>query len=168
MLQLKNDTPFGAAIALFPNRDAIDTLYVVARGTLALSPRFEPITPRIQPLLTDVYFGEPETSSLKYTSELHIGKPGCDVVLIGQAWAPEGRPAAEQYVVVSLAGRRKMVRVIGDRVWQRGGRPSRPEPFQSMPLVYERAFGGMHKVSDNAPVLVEDRNPVGVGFAGRR
>jgi len=39
----------------------------------------------------------------------------------------------------------KAVRVFGDRRWRRGVSdlgPSSPEPFDRIPLVYERAFGG--------------------------
>jgi hypothetical protein len=53
--------------------------------------------------------------------------------------------------------------VTGDRIW-RDGRPSDPRPFESMPLVWERAFGGSHRQGD--VVLSEERNPVGRGFAG--
>ena len=42
---------------------------------------------------------------------------------------------------MSVAGRQKTILVTGDRVW-RDGRPSDPQPFESMPLVWERAFGG--------------------------
>jgi len=36
-----------------------------------------------------------------------------------------------------------------------------------MPLVYEKAFGGVHKV-DESTTVYEARNPLGVGFAGKR
>ncbi|MEQ9325316.1 MAG: DUF2169 domain-containing protein [Polyangiaceae bacterium] len=36
----------------------------------------------------------------------------------------------------------KTVLAIGDRRWMTGGTPSPPEPFTSMPLTWERAFGG--------------------------
>ena len=45
---------------------------------------------------------------------------------------------------MSVAGRQKTILVTGDRVW-RDGQPSEPQPFESMPLVWERAFGGVHR-----------------------
>jgi hypothetical protein len=66
---------------------------------------------------------------------------------------------------MSVAGRQKMIVVTGDRVW-RGGQPSEPAPFESIPLVWERAFGGVHRDGDK--VQAEERNPVGCGFAGGR
>jgi hypothetical protein len=168
MLQLKNASPFVPAIAVFPNKDAVDTLYVVVKATFTLHPRLALAVKPAPPVLTDEYWGDPESSSLKYASELHIGKPATDVVLVGKAWAPRGTPVPETAVMVSVAGRRKVVRVSGDRVWRSGGGFSAPEPFTSMPLVFERAFGGTHAVSEKGPVLAETRNPVGVGFLGKR
>lgn len=37
MLQLKNNTPFNPAIAVFPNEDGIDALYVIINGTFHIS-----------------------------------------------------------------------------------------------------------------------------------
>ena len=96
---------------------------------------------------------------------MHIGKTGTDVLLIGSAWAPGKRPVTRMQVAMSVAGRQKTILVTGDRVW-RDGQPSDPQPFESMPLVWERAFGGVHRSGDK--VLAEERNPVGCGFAGRR
>jgi hypothetical protein len=66
---------------------------------------------------------------------------------------------------MAVAGRYKTIQVSGDRVW-RDGRPSGPQPFVSMPPVWERAFGGLHRRGEQ--VLAEERNPVGCGFAGGR
>ncbi len=96
---------------------------------------------------------------------MHIGKTGTDVLLIGNAWAPDKHRLRQMQVSMSVAGRRRTIQVTGDRVW-RDGRPSDPHPFESMPLVWERAFGGMHRQGEQ--VLAEERNPVGCGFAGRR
>jgi len=68
-------------------------------------------------------------------------------------------------VTMSIAERRKTILVTGNRTW-RDGRPSDPQPFESMPLVWERAFGGVHTKGEK--VLAEERNPVGCGFAGGR
>jgi hypothetical protein len=68
-------------------------------------------------------------------------------------------------VSLSIAGRRKTLLVTGDRTWS-DGKPTNPVPFTAMPLVWERAFGGLHRSGDR--VLAEERNPVGCGFAGER
>jgi hypothetical protein len=56
----------------------------------------------------------------------------------------------------------KRVRVFGDRVWRLGMSMSRPEPFDTMPLVWERAYGGVDESREK--VRAEPRNPVGQGF----
>ena len=166
MLQIDNQTPFYAVLSVLPDRDAIDTLYVILKATLALRPRLALASVQLPVTLADEYYGDPTDSSLKAVSEIHIGKPGTDVLLIGRAWGPQGRTVRETLVRVSVAERQKLVRVLGDRVWQPDGTPSAPEPFEAMPLVWERAFGGAHALLERT--LAEERNPIGIGYAGRR
>jgi hypothetical protein len=165
VLQLDNQTPFQAAIAVLPDRAGIDTLYVVVKATVTLQPVLSLADAQVPVTMADEYYGDPATSSLRSGSELHLVKPGTDVLLIGSARAPGGRPVPRMQVSMSVAERRKTLLVAGDRVW-RDGRPSNPQPFDSMPLVWERAYGGSHRRGDR--VLAEERNPVGRGFAGGR
>jgi hypothetical protein len=72
-------------------------------------------------------------------------------------------------VSVQVAERRKVAMVIGNRVWRSGGGISSPEPFTSMPLTWENAYGGSHRFGPKAEqIVVEERNPVGRGFPGKR
>jgi len=165
MLQLKNQSPFAPALGVLPNRDAVDTVYVVVKGTFVLGPRLEVAEKPAPPVLADEYWGAPGQSSLKYPSDLHVGKSGSDLLLVGQAWAAGGRPASEAMVRVTVAERSKTVHVFGDRTWKREGF-TRPEPFESLPLRYERAYGGAH--ADGANLVAEEHNPIGRGFLGKR
>jgi hypothetical protein len=166
MLQLDNQTPFKASIAVLPDKAGIDTLYVVVKATLTLQPSLSLAPEQIPVTMADEYYGEPALSSLKAVSEMHIGKAGTDVLLIGQAHAPAGRPVARMGVSLSVAERSRQILVSGDRTWQSDGTPGAPVPFESMPLVWERAYGGFHRSADRT--LAEERNPVGCGFAGER
>lgn len=169
MLQLQNKTPFLAQLALFPNAQAIDTLYVAVKGSFSLHPTLDVAPEQVPLCLADVCFGEPGQSSIKYAAEMHLAKPGTDVVLVGHAWPPQGRALRGLDVQVSVADRAKTVRVFGERTWLRDGRASSPEPFDFMPLVYERAYGGVQREEGGDAVLsAETRNPVGAGFRGRR
>src|SRR3989304_1156690 len=95
MLQLKNTTPFVTGIAVFPNENGIDTLYVTIKATFKLGSILE-ISDKQKPLaLADEYWGEPGQSSLKYTSESHLTKPSTDIVLIGEACSPGMRPVSQ-------------------------------------------------------------------------
>jgi hypothetical protein len=165
MLQIDNHTPFVPGIAVFPDRKAIDTLYVIVKATMNLRPRIGLAATQLPVTIADEYYEDPANSSLKQVSDMHIGKPGTDVLLIGNAWGLNGAATTQADVTVSVAERRKTVRVMGDRSWK-GGAPSAPAPFTSMPLVWERAFGGVHKADDR--VYSEERNPIGCGFRGKR
>jgi hypothetical protein len=166
MLQIDNQTPFYAVLSVLPNRDAIDTLYVILKATLNLRPKLALAPAQLPVTLADEYYGDPTDSSLRASAEIHVGKPGTDVLLIGRAWGPQGQPVPETFVRIQAAERQKAIRVVGDRVWSSDGTPSAPEPFEAMPLVWERAFGGVHPLEDRT--LAEERNPIGMGFAGKR
>src|SRR5262249_54919003 len=58
------------------------------------------------------------------------------------------------------------LRVTGDRVWKGGamGGYTKPELFTTMPLVYERAFGGV-RYRNGRPVSWNSCNPVGAGLS---
>jgi hypothetical protein len=165
MLQLENHSPFAAAMSVLPNQEGVDTLFIVVKATFTLAPRLAVAETQAPVVMADEHWGDPRSTSVKYGSEVHLGKPGTDVVLVGHAWAREQQPVTQGVVMVRVAGRMKTVVAIGDRVW-RGTTPSRPKPFVSIPLVYERAYGGSYTVGDH--LCCEERNPVGVGFLGKR
>jgi hypothetical protein len=169
MLQLKNNTPFKAAIALFPNEKGVDTLYVTIKATFTLG-ETSTVAEQQQPVrLADEYWGEPGHSALKYASDVHLAKPSTDVMVIGAAHAPEGKPVPSLDVSVQAGPRKKVIRVFGDRKWYRYEndlRISPPASFVTMPLVYDRAYGGVCEI--DGKMTFEPRNPVGRGFAGER
>jgi hypothetical protein len=167
MLQLKNQSPLAATMCLMPDRDGVDALFVVAKATFDLWPALKLADRQVPPFLMDEYWGAPGVSSLRYPSDLHVGKPATDVALVGRAWAPAGRRISECDVALRVAERCKFVRVFGDRFWRSDGHFTAPEPFESMPLMYERAFGGTH-ARDGRRVHADERNPVGTGLAGGR
>ncbi len=171
MLQLENTTPFQASLAAFPDARGIDTFYAIVKATFALEPRPRLAAKQVPVQAGDEYWGDAGSSSLKYASEMHLEKPATDVVFVGQAWAPSGRAVEQLDVAVAVAERFKIVRVFGDRVWLGGlfSSISPTRPFESMPIVYERAYGGCHRPDpDSDPRSVEERNPVGTGFRGKR
>lgn len=166
MLQLKNTTPFAAAIALFPNEQGVDTLYTITKATFQIGKHWTLLEEQAEPCKEDIYWGEPGLSSLRQASDYHTGKSGTDLVVIGSAYAPQEALVSQLDVSVQLGAYGKAIRVFGNRVWDRG-RVSSAEPFTSMPLVYERAFGGVD-VADGQLRAAELRNPVGMGFAGKK
>jgi hypothetical protein len=175
VLQVLNETPFVPGIFVFPDEQGVDTLYTVLKATVDIRGGMLQVASTQRPLvLADEYWGEPGASSLKYASEAHLMKPGTDVVLVGEAYAPRGKPVASCLASVVVGPLSKRIQVFGRRHWTAGlisPRPSTPEPFLKMPLTYERAFGGIHEQEPGigkGKVLAELRNPVGRGFRGRR
>lgn len=165
MLQFKNATPFKGTIYLLPDADGIDTLFSVVKATLTLGERLSIADEQAPVTLADEYHGDPGTSSIKDPSDVSLTKPAADVLLTGSAYAPAGRPVAQTDVTLAVGPARRTVRVYGDRVWRKSGighAISAPQPFMQMPLVWERAYGGMD-VADGEP-RAEPRNPVGAGY----
>jgi hypothetical protein len=170
---LENHTPFSAATLIVPDQDGQEVLILVfaatfaaKAGTLVVADDQSPIRP------ADEYRGDPATSSLRYESDCVIEKPRVDILVNGSAYAPKGRPAREISIELRVGDIRKELVVSGDRSWRRtpvGEVPSTPEPFSTMPIVFERAFGGTDKRNpDPANQSYDMRNPVGVGYRGAR
>ena len=96
-------------------------------------------------------------------------KPKADVVLLGTAYAPGGKAVKGMEVSLRVGRVQKKLRVMGDRRWRFGSfsmlpTPSDPEPFTTMPLTYDRAFGGI----DAASAAWYPENPTGRGFIGAK
>ena len=167
MLQLKNSTPFQGTIMLLPDPDGIDSLFTVVKATFTLAEKPVPAEEQMPVAVEQEFNGEPDQSSIKSPSDVSLMKPGTDVLLIGNAYAPRSRAATWMDVGLSIGSLKKTVRVFGDRVWKTGTKElsysiSEPEPFETMPLVWERAFGGIEKTVK--PARAENRNLVGTGF----
>jgi hypothetical protein len=166
VLQVDNQTPFEASILLSANPEGIDTLYAVVKGTFTLGDSLSLADEQVPVALADEYQGDPGNSSIRLPGDISLTKPGTDVLLLGHAYAPNGRETTHMDVSVGVGATWKTARVFGDRYWVAttpGYAISQPEPFEMMPLVWERAFGGTDWVQGE--LRAEVRNPVGTGFA---
>jgi hypothetical protein len=117
-------------------------------------------------------FGDAETATVKYEAELLPFKELTDVVFVGKAYAPEGKPVTVLDAGLQVDGKgRKLLRVTGDRqcVYRAGMPPqfTEPRPFTEMELRYENAYGGKDLKSNPAEPFHYPRNPMGKGFAIR-
>ena len=114
----------------------------------------------------DVYFGEPGRSSVRYEADFAPEKPRVDVLVNGRAYAPGGGKAERVQVSVRVGDIFKELVVVGDRE-DSGmlGAFAKPRPFDTLPIVYERAYGGCDMPSnDSAKYRLDMRNPVGIGY----
>lgn len=166
MLQLNNNTPFAATMTLFPDAHGVETLYITVKASFKIGQQWLLSECQTPPIEEDIFWGEPNDTSIQYASDIHIGKPFTDIVMIGNAYSENSRPVKQLDVNLSVGQVNQTIRVFGDRVWK-DGKITSPELFDNMPLTYERAYGGMHAAEDQ-PLIIEERNPVGCGFAGNR
>ncbi|MBP0714325.1 DUF2169 domain-containing protein [Burkholderia sola] len=144
--------------------------------------------------MADTYYGEPGTSSVLEESDLAPFKPHCDVIVVGHAHAPAGRPArtweAGLRITASHNSERrtplllldKTLSFTGPREFRHGligWRLTEPEPATCVPLRWEHAFGGAsqipnprHAEDPEAPEYLLNEvcfsNPLGRGWLERR
>jgi hypothetical protein len=90
-----------------------------------------------------------------------------EVLLVGSAQAPGGRPIPALTVGLTVGSVSKTMAVFGDRWWTPQGQMTPPQPFTTMPLTWDRAFGGSCDVWLDESTIVESRDPMnflGSGF----
>lgn len=169
--EITNGLPFQFGLLHLVDRDGAPVAVAITKATFTIADNgLELADEQVSLLPSGKPWGEPGKSSYQYEPECSYHKPATDVVLIGAA-VPTSRAATRVEVSFSVGPLRKRAIVFGDRFWMRGFPGvylSSPEPFEDMPLVYERAFGGWDK-SDPDPHrhTFEARNPVGAGYSRR-
>ncbi len=164
MWMLDNRTPFAAERGWVRDRDGAEIWLVAVKATFDILPDGSTTVSKEQPpvLRLPEHHGEPGKSSIKYDADLVLTKTTTDIIVVGQARAPQGRTVKQMDVGFRIGPVQKLLRVFGDRRW---GSMGGPEPFESMPLTYERAYGGVDARSKTPEKDWEWRNPVGTGFA---
>lgn len=169
MLQFRNNTPFAGTILIATDPECVETVYTIIKATFTLGETIALAEEQLPVLVRDEFNGAPLESSLLAPSDVALAKPGTDVLLVGTAGSADGKPVRQMDVSLRVGALHKVVRVFGDRFWKStmlGHKASEPEPYDAMPLVWERAFGGTVNTGDKANPLfqTEDRNPIGIGF----
>lgn len=169
MYELVNKTRFVAILLPTMELDGGEAIMIIVKGTFIIlhDGRLQLADDQVPLTLADEYNDDPNSSSLRYASDLVPEKRGTDVVLNGKAYAPKGKAKVVD-VTLEAGPLKKTVRVFGDRRWSKllGMLSiSSPVPFSSMPLSYERAFGGLDNTHKNKTKwAAEKRNPVGTGL----
>lgn len=170
-MEFVNTTSMAAGYTVGMDADGREFLVLVVKGTFVLPVASDPVQlhPQQEPLvLADTFTGKSGLSAPQHEADYALRKQACDVLLLGSAYAQNGRPAVRVPVMLQVGPMKKEFCVVGDRVWQAslsGIRASSPRPFTRMPLTYDVAFGGMDTESEDpsehdAYML----NPAGRGF----
>jgi hypothetical protein len=167
MLQLINHTSLAASLSVFSDKDGVECAFAIVKASFELSAGGYALAGQQSPLCaTDIYWGEPDKTSLRAAGEFTLPKPATDVLLVGHAVAPANNTRIAD-VSLKVGGLTKTLRLFGNRRWQNtndGWHPTLPEIWEQMPLRWELAFGGIAQPKDSNPPEYEPRNPVGCGF----
>lgn len=172
MWGIVNTTPFAVERNWIRDNEGHHHWVVAIKATFAVghSGALEITEEQPPPCLAPVPHTEVLTS-LRCDTDLGPPKQATDVLVNGSAHAPNGQPVTEMPVAIVVNGQTKLLSVRGDAVYCRGVggiTTTKPAPFTEMPVVYERAFGGVDDSDANeANHRMDAYNPVGVGFATR-
>ncbi|MEM1450257.1 MAG: DUF2169 domain-containing protein [Planctomycetota bacterium] len=164
-----NRTPFEFDALHAADEDGRPVIAPIVRGTFVLDPSGRVTLAEEQdPVrLAGLAYGTPGETSYRLEPETAFVKPGTDVVLVGHAHAAHAG-CTQMEVSFELGPVRRRLRVTGDRHWDRtllGAKATKPAPFERVPLVWERAFGGWDRHEEaEEKHRYEGRNPLGVGY----
>ena len=158
---LENRTPFAAATHGQLDADGQEVLLLMVSASFEMTAPEVPLTVAREQLpvcFADEPYGDPAMSSIRHEADIAQEKPGVEVLVIGQAHAPGGKSCEQVDVALRAGSIGKVLTVTGDRLEGPLG-ASRPAPFLTMPLMWERAHGG------STPEGAADvRNLVGIGW----
>ena len=170
-MELINATRMVAGYSMGLEPSGRELLVVVIKGTFVLPKPGEQMRlhdEQLPLIMADTFTGEPGFSAPVYEVDFAPRKKRCDVLLIGSAHAPQGRPTTRVAVGLRIGTSTKTFVVVGDRHWQAGISgisASRPESFTVKPISYDVAFGGTDlRHEDPAKHAAFMRNPIGRGF----
>lgn len=127
------------------------TFRIVPGGAATALPEKEQVE-----LSGDLHLDDDPERAMIYSSDFALAKAHSDILLAGQAHAPEGRPVTALRIGMRIGGFQRPLLVIGPRRQEKGilgGRTGDPEPFVAMPLTWEQCYGG--------PGFAQ--NPLGLG-----
>lgn len=174
MSRMENTNPRKEVFAVVPgkNDDGTSVFSVLVKRTydIVAGGRVQPAEQTMPLIKVDVYYddGYPESSTVKFENELAAFKLATDVVLVGKAYAPGGKPRAEFQISLEVGNLKKTIQVMGDRhcVYRANRAPLVTDPveFTEMEIRYERAYGGTYLRNDPTNMFAYPRNPMGTGF----
>jgi len=98
---------------------------------------------RTSELLPEVALWQFAAEQLGQDAGIDAGVPkrNAEVLVTGSVFTPDGEPQQTCPATVELGALSKTIYAVGDRHW-RGEQQSPPQPFTSMPLTWDRAYGG--------------------------
>lgn len=91
-------------------------------------------------------------------------KPKTDIIVLGNAYVPQGRASTFCKVAVKVGDFQRQIQIFGDRVWRKSSivgeiEKSETQSFSEMPLDFRFSFGGSDAAGNSCL-----ENPIGRGF----
>jgi hypothetical protein len=173
-MELINATRMVAGYNMGLEPSGRELLVVVIKGTFRLPHPGEPAghfalaDVQLPLVMADTYTGAPGYSAPVYEVDFAPRKPRCDILLLGSAYAPNGRPTTRVEAGLRVGNWSKALAVVGPRHWECGvasATASPPGVFIRQAISYDVAFGGtdlLHEdASQHAAFMA---NPAGRGF----
>lgn len=171
-MEIVNPSGWPAATMLWEDLQGNPRLTAIVKLTFGWSEDGE-VRPHGEPIpifAADVPWEDERPTSVRFESDRAPFKPRADVVLVGHARAPGGRPRDRFECALRVGKTAKQVLVTGDRHWvfpnlfTLAPHATRPDPVREMELAYERAYGGI----DTEGAAFHAENLAGRGIAGKR
>ncbi|WP_164557950.1 DUF2169 domain-containing protein [Massilia atriviolacea] len=170
-MKIINHTGAAAGYMAAADKSGRQHLLVVVKATYRLPLGGEAaqlLDAQIAPTQADTATGEPGMSAPEYECDYVLTKPRCEVLLLGSAYAPQGKAAQRVGVGIRVGEVSKAFHVYGKRAWRAsllGVSVGPAQPFTRQPISYDIAFGGI----ENNPGKGDKRavypaNPIGRGF----
>jgi hypothetical protein len=157
-MRIVNATPLKLGCFVYRRDPGADRLAVMVKGSFALA---QGEAARVLDAEHQAHLSGDEAfddaASTRYPSDFSPWKPRADVMLVGTCHQPGSAARSVARPSLKVGRMHKAVAVIGERHWveQLGGYgQSDPKPFRTMPIRYERAYGGEGFGA----------NPVGMGY----
>lgn len=163
-----HDTPFLADDEDLRDSDGSHVRLMVLKATFEIGKNGN-LTPseNQRPIAAGpVWLGEPGRSSLIEDGDWALKKPSADIAIVGHIRPPHCQPVRQLLARFSIGHWTKTVRVVGDRPILAGAftmQVGDPLPFTSMPIMWERSFGGT-----SADGRQHRCNPIGRGLVDRK
>jgi len=136
--------PLAMGTGLFRMSGALRVMIVAKAGFRLVSGGVMTLESPPEVRVAEAHYGDNPTRSIRAASDIVPFLERADVLFVGAAYPPGGSPAPAMSVRLAVARGGyavfdKLLAVYGDR----GPSGGEPKPFTRMPIVYERAFGGI-------------------------
>jgi len=155
-LRIVKETPFEFGFLHWQVRPPEGAMMVFLKGTFDLVHDGVCTVAAEQALITGpLHWDDDPSQSLRFDSDFAVVKPRAECHFVGHAHAPGADAVGSLLAGFRVGAVTRNVAVFGDRTFDGYGAVTAPVPFHTVPIRWERAFGG-----DGFA-----RNPLGRGLA---